>query len=269
MKNRIKKITALALILTLAGSMIACGEKQETFSSLDEVLTQGATEAYTSPVVKTEAAKTEWQQKSTLSDEWRPYVEPVEVGDSRKRIDYCIKNAWDFSNKEYFPDAVQYYSEAYSDSEAEKIKDELFALTEKIECVIRYTKQDENYQRMQKEFADIYSMDVVEAELDRLKAINWTGQICYSKPMYVLIEQDKAYVFTVIIYNDHDGLNVETKRYDFIKTEGGWELTKFYRAGEPVDITKKAIIPVTADRLTEGPIASDGLMIGLGEIDWN
>ncbi len=269
MKNRIKKITALALILTLAGSMTACGEKQETFSSLDEVLTQGATEAYTSPVVKTEAAKTEWQQKSTLSDEWRPYVEPVEVGDSRKRIDYLIKNAWDFSNKKYFPDAVQYYSEAYSDSEAEKIKDELFALTEKIECVTLYNKQDENYQRMQKEFADIYSMDAVKTELDRKTNINWTGQICYSKPMYVLIERDKAYVFTVTIYNDHEGLNVEDREYVFTKNDSIWLLTDIYRVNEPIDITKQFYIPLTKDDLAEGPRTQDGSMIALGVLNWD
>ena len=267
MKNRIKKITALALILTLAGSMTACGEKQETFSSLDEVLTQGATEAYTSPVVKTDAAKTEWQQKSTLSDEWRPYVEPVEVGDSRKRIDYLIKNAWDFSNKKYFPDAVQYYSEAYSDSEAEKIKDELFALTEKIECVIFYTKQDENYQRMLKEFPELFELDAVKDFKERNK--DWIGQICYSKPMYVLIEQDKAYVFTVTIYNDNEGLNVEDREYVFTKNDSIWLLTDIYRVNEPIDITKQFYIPLTKDDLAEGPRTQDGSMIALGLLNWD
>lgn len=87
--------------------------------------------------------------------------------------------------------------------------------------------------------------------------------------MYVLIKQDKSYVFTVTIYNDHGGLNVEMREYVFTKSEDGWKLSEIYRSGEPVDITKKAIIPVTADRLTEGSRTSDGLMIGLGILDWD
>jgi hypothetical protein len=171
-----------------------------------------------------------------------PYVAPQCSDDVKAKLNTAINKVYNSSlNAEY----VVLNDVSLTDAQAQEKVKKLFPLAEKVACATLYSTDDSSLTKMKSEWADVYEMSGVQAS--RQRNANWTGQIAYARPIYAVFTANVTEVYTVVVYNDQDGLNYDLQVVEFDTSDSC--ISKVFSSTETtgIDPSSQVFCPITVD----------------------